>query len=325
MANQDKLSEQQIAELLKKVGPLKEPPADMSARVKASVRETWVEETTSRQTPWAYRAAAAVAVLSIGLVFTLQGPDEIPGVATVDAGQHAIEVFSDNQQWTRASDEGLSTGSIIRVNGDAPVSFTFNDGMNVRAKPGTRLQLSSSHEITLNQGSIYLDSYNTVQPEPFTVTTAFGTARDIGTQFMVSLNDADAWSVQVRDGQVNIADDDHRLSLGSGDAITISAENDVSERSVSTHDTSWEWSETARPTYDIEGRYLNDYLLWVSRETGRELRFASETARQSATSTRVHGTIDGLSATESLNKVLEITDLRLVDSPENVIMVDITH
>jgi ferric-dicitrate binding protein FerR (iron transport regulator) len=330
MGNQDKLSEQQIAELLKKVGPLKEPPADMAARVRASVRETWVEETTSRQTPsiqtpWSYKVAAAVAVLSIGLVFTLQSPQEIPNVATVDAGQQAIEILADNQQWIRTSNDSLPEGSTIRVNGDTPVSFTFNDGMNVRARPGTRLQLSSSHEITLSMGSVYLDSYNNEQPVPFTVRTTFGTARDIGTQFMVSLNDTDAWTVQVRDGQVNIADDDQSMSLRSGDAITISAENDVSERNVSTHDESWEWSETARPSYDIEGRYLNDYLLWVSRETGRELRFASETARQSATSTRVHGTIEGLSARESLSQVLEITDLRLADGPENVIMVDITH
>ena len=42
MVNQDKLSEQQIAELMKKIGPLKEPPADMEKRVKASVREAWV-------------------------------------------------------------------------------------------------------------------------------------------------------------------------------------------------------------------------------------------------------------------------------------------
>ncbi|MGV0035081.1 MAG: FecR domain-containing protein [Candidatus Azotimanducaceae bacterium WSBS_2022_MAG_OTU7] len=351
MAGQDKLSEQQIAELLKKVGPLKEPPADMAARVKASVRAAWVEktqvektqaektqaekawteknrveETATKQSKWTYSAAAAVAVLSIGLVFTLQPrPVEIKTVAKVDAGRRAIEVLSDNQQWARTSNEGLSEGSVIRVNGNTPVSFTFNDGMNVRAQPGTRLQLASSHEITLNNGSIYLDSYNTQQPEPFTVTTTFGTARDIGTQFMVSLNDADSWSVQVRDGQVNVADDDQSMSLRPGDAITISAENDVSESSVSAHDASWQWSETARPTYNIEGRYLNDYLLWVSRETGRALRFRSESAKQSAASTRVHGTIDGLSARESLHPVLDTTNLRLVDGPENVIMVGITH
>jgi ferric-dicitrate binding protein FerR (iron transport regulator) len=325
MADQDNLSEQWVTELLEKVGPLKEPPADMAARVKASVRETWVEETTSKQTPWVGWIAAAVAALSIGLVFTLQRPEEIPGVATVDAGQHAIEVLSDNQQWTRISNAELPEGAIIRVNGNTAVSFTFIDGMNVRATPGTRLQLASSYEITLNKGSIYLDSYDTEQPDPFTVTTVFGTARDIGTQFMVSLNDADAWSVQVRDGQVTIADDDHRMSLRSGDAITISAGNDVSERSISTHDTSWHWSETARPNYNIEDRYLNDYLLWVSRETGRELTFGSESARESATRTRIHGTIDGLSASKSLKHVLETTDLQLVGSPESVIMVDISH
>ncbi|MBT6893199.1 MAG: hypothetical protein HOA25_16985, partial [Gammaproteobacteria bacterium] len=149
MADQDNLSEQWVTELLEKVGPLKEPPADMAARVKASVRETWVEETTSKQTPWVGWIAAAVAALSIGLVFTLQRPEEIPGVATVDAGQHAIEVLSDNQQWTRISNAELPEGAIIRVNGNTAVSFTFIDGMNVRATPGTRLQLASSYEITL--------------------------------------------------------------------------------------------------------------------------------------------------------------------------------
>ena len=325
MVNQDKLSEQQIAELMKKIGPLKEPPADMEKRVKASVREAWVEQTTPMQTPRASLIAATIAALSIGFVFTLQRPEEILNVATVDVGQRAIEVLSENQQWASLSGAGLPEGTIIRVNGNTPISFTFSDGMNVRATPGTRLLLASSHEITLKKGSIYLDSYDREQPKPFTVTTSFGSARDVGTQFMVSLSDADAWSVQVREGEVSVADDDHTISLGSGDAITISAENDVSEKHVSTHDTSWRWSETARPGYNIENQYLNDYLLWVSRETGRELRFRSATARQSATRTRLHGTIDGLSASDSLKQVLETTELRLVAAPEKVIMVDVLH
>ncbi len=44
MVKQDKHNGQQIAELMKKIGPLKEPPADMEKRVKASVREAWVEQ-----------------------------------------------------------------------------------------------------------------------------------------------------------------------------------------------------------------------------------------------------------------------------------------
>ena len=109
MANQDKLSEQQIAELLKKVGPLKEPPADMSARVKASVRETWVEETTSRQTPWAYRAAAAVAVLSIGLVFTLQGRVTLCGTPT--AVQRVMLLCDKSIAKTHLCESSLATGA----------------------------------------------------------------------------------------------------------------------------------------------------------------------------------------------------------------------
>lgn len=315
------LSEDEIANILQRVGPLQSPPDEMTARVKTSVKQVWQQEVTARSRSWLYRAAAAVAVVSIGLLFMLQQPALPAQIAHIDSNEQQLALSMDNISWHSTDTENISEGQFLWANGTDPISITMDHGMNVRAKPGTTLQFVSRSQVTLLTGSIYLDSYDKSKDIPFEVQTPFGRVRDIGTQFMVTLDDA-MWSVQVREGFVNLSDDTNHLVVTSGEVVTISATDELSKHNISSHDLSWQWTEQTRPGYDIEGKHLDEYLDWVARETGKQLHYGSDKSHQIASSTALHGSIDHFSASESLDQVLKSVDMKLIESTENVIIVD---
>jgi hypothetical protein len=321
--NQDKLSEDEIAQILQKSGPLIQPPEDMAQRVKAAVKTSWTQEVETRSNPWIPRLAAAIAICAVGGFIALQPTtNPIMTVAKLDSNLENILISNDSTNWYKPERFELAENIYVRVNGVTPISMTFANGMNLRAKPDTIIQLSHADEVRLTQGSVYLDSYHKTDG-PFLVTTSFGSARDIGTQFMVEANETN-WSIQVREGEVNVADDDFNQQLSAGEFLTITAAEEVSTKAMPAHDDSWQWTENARPDYDLNGKKLDDYLIWVARETGRELHYRSDNARKSAAETRLGGrSISHKTASESLVFVLQTTHLRVIEDAENAIMVDL--
>ena len=67
---------------------------------------------------------------------------------------------------------------------------------------------------------------------------------------------------------------------------------------------SWAWVQHAAPPLDIEGASLETFLHWVSRETGRSWRFAEPDLQPAASEVILHGSLEGLTAEESLLIVL---------------------
>lgn len=329
------LTEQDIQTILERVGPLETPPEEMTARVRANVYQAWQTEAVGRKTAagpsnnW-LRIAAAVAAIS-GTVYLgslLQTtPQEAAIVATLDVELDVssmtarLQTSEDGITWQAASSVDFPAGTFLKA--DQPVSMTLSNNMNTRLASGTVISLGDTDNISLMTGSIYADSYHQVKDSQFAIATEYGTARDIGTQFMVTARE-DGWSVQVREGEVEIFDDGFADRLQPGERIVIAENNLVSEENVTIHDPSWHWTESARPAFNIDGRPVDEYLQWVARETGKELQYASTPARTSAEKSRLSGSISNLGATESLSHVLPATDLELIDSAENVIMVDLT-
>jgi hypothetical protein len=66
----------------------------------------------------------------------------------------------------------------------------------------------------------------------------------------------------------------------------------------------WDWIVRAVRTPPIEGRSLAEFLAWVEREGGRQIRFRDRALERSAATTIVYGAIDGLSVEEALSVVL---------------------
>ncbi len=323
MTNNEKLTEQEIENLLKKVGPLQQPPEEMALRVRSKVHKQWRKETAARQKNRFRMSAAAAVIVAAGAIALFQSgqsPDNDAYIARVDGRTETMMALSEDGKWNPVSSDRLLDGMEIKA--QEPSSITFAGGMNVRLNRDTDITLLSSNSVQLNSGSLYLDSYDRPEAEAFQVLTAFGLAEDIGTQFMVSTDDG-GWSVQVREGEVNVSDSGQQVTLAQGDKVSISTDDDISKATVAPYDASWRWTESSRPVYQLEGRKLGEYLDWVARETGKSVEYNSQEASEMATATTLHGSIDHLSASDSLAYVLRSTRFQVIDETQNVILIDL--
>lgn len=325
-SDQKNPSEQDVERILENVGPLELPTEDMAARVKANVKQVWLEETVnenpslgvSRQ--WFGIAAVVALVTFVVLLSNLMESGTAPRqvVALIDHTGANVETSIDGAIWEANTSQELMDGVYLRAL--APVSMTLENKMNARLASGSTMILHAGNHIELLNGSIYADSHESESTDSLLIQTAFGSARDIGTQFQVTATE-DQWSVQVREGEVLIKDSSYEDRLQSGEKVSIGNDDQLTESQLDSRDASWRWTESVRPEFNIEGRHLNEYLEWAARETGRELRYVNDGAKQSAKSAVLSGTIAGLSAADSLDLVMHTTDLRLIETSETVIMV----
>ena len=89
-----------------------------------------------------------------------------------------------------------------------------------------------------------------------------------------------------------------------GTELTLDAEGVMARRFVSVYGPEWNWVMQVAPVFEIEGRRLDDFLAWISRETGRRVNFQGEETARSVSDTVLHGSIEGLTPEEALATVL---------------------
>lgn len=318
----DAMDEQELERILKKVGPRPLPPQEVRQETKSAVYALWREQVeTSRRARMTRRlalAASVVIVVTAGL-FLLE--NRVPeSIASVDGSMNRVETYTDGS-WREFNGESLGRSSRIRTGSDAYLSLSLMNGINVRLDQNTDVSLTDVEMLSLLKGSVYVDSYGFLPDGGFVVNTGFGSANDIGTQFVVTTHE-DGWNVQVREGVVVVRDSEITTLVELGERLTISADDVMTTTEVKSDDPSWKWTENVSPLFVIEGKSLNDYLEWMARETGRKIEFQTELARSAAKSTMLHGSIEGLQPGESLGVVLSTTDLKEVDDHSESILID---
>jgi ferric-dicitrate binding protein FerR (iron transport regulator) len=342
MSDQQNENELLVSRILKSVGPLKTPPQDVADEVKAAVHAAWlveVQQAAGNKAPmthdhskervaprgfWQqYRMAAAVSAVALGLfvgMWQLRSPEVV--MATLDSTIEQVEVSDDATNWRPPGKQELRADQMLRTGAGAFASLSFDNGINLRLGESSTVRFVGRDEIVLSKGEVYIDSHR--YTDNFKVVTEFGEAVDVGTQFLVGVDD-DRWAVQVREGKVNVSDDDIDFAVEPGSRIEVARDNTVKMKQVSATDMSWRWSERVRPDYVITGKSLHQYLGWVAGETGKRLQYASVVAEQQARQVRLGGPIDGYTAIESLPVVLKGTNHRLLESSEQVIMVEYSN
>jgi FecR protein len=331
----DMLDEHQLAEILQKTGPRPAPPEHMARQVRSAIHETWqIEVEKSRKARktqlaagagWLAIAASVVLLMTAGIVQLQSGaPTQI---AVVDGSVNNVEVYAGGS-WQPLKGNSVDESSRIRTGIDSYLSLTLINGMNVRLDEATEVFLDKPESLNLDKGRVYVDSYDyhaagNRTTGNFLVNTSFGSASDIGTQFVVAAHQ-DGWRVQVREGAVLVRDDDIRTTVNIGSRVSISANDELTTSRVAPHDRSWQWAENVTPEFVLEGRSAAEYLQWVARETGRKVSFRSELARSEAESTILGGSTEGLQPGESLGVVLSSTDLVVVDDNSDSILIDMS-
>jgi len=291
-----------LTALLKLAGPSAEIEDDIEKRVYANVRREWSRgRSRSTTVRWALPLALAASVL---IVFSLNESDTVPQVRAV--GSVAVA----------AGDAGLAvgdsvyTGDVLDTSNQRGMSLALRDGISLRIDAETLLKIDAADEFTLVAGRIYIDTGDLIYADSHvTVITASGTAMDVGTQFSVRFDDANM-SVVVREGQVDLREGRRIYSAHRGDKVTVRPGTVAHFETIPVVGEHWDWASALAPAFEIENKSLLDFLKWVSRELGLELKIESDAMRMETMRPRLHGSIDGMSPQEALDAVLATTQFK---------------
>jgi ferric-dicitrate binding protein FerR (iron transport regulator) len=295
-----------LAALLRAVGPRATPAPEVTAEVRAAVAAEWRAAVASQkpqavpqprrrvQRPWLALAASVAAVaiaVSIALPRLQSAGDPVATVARVDG---AVELRHEAGEW-RALTTGTTiiAGDDIRTAPGARLALRRDDGLEVRLDHGTQLAFLAKDRATLAQGSVYVDAGATAQGDSFALDTAFGDVRHLGTQYIASLGPG-ALQVAVREGSVAVERGKAPVVARAGESLSVRADGSVERTRVDVHGDTWRWAAVVAPEFVIEGRSLDEFLVWVGRETGRQVVYTSADAAREAEQTTLRGSVSGL-------------------------------
>jgi ferric-dicitrate binding protein FerR (iron transport regulator) len=311
-------SERLLRQLFAQAEPRPQPPARDTEEIRSAVLAEW-EAVTGRRV-WrkhAAFAAAASVVLVAALTYFRGDPAPtapIPLIASVERVQGTVTTASGSRL-------GLGSGITARTQietGDAQVALALANGGSLRIGPRSRVIVTSGDEAELLAGALYFDSEGQRATE-FAVATELGRIRDVGTQFLVRLDDRQL-DVGVRAGRIDLSRAGSSDTAGVGERlIALQAASGVSRGSITTFGSDWEWAERLAPPFDIDGRTVSEFLAWFAEQTGRTIVFADAAAERAASEARLSGSID-LPPMQKLSAVLATTDLTYALERERVVI-----
>jgi hypothetical protein len=185
---------------------------------------------------------------------------------------------------------GVSAGAIVATR-DGQIALRLSAGGSLRLGPDTRIELVAAREVELLSGKLYFDSEDTPAEAAFVVNTAAGSLRDIGTQFVASI-ESGRLEVGVRDGRVAIVRDGGGAEAGAGERLVVPAAGAIRRDAIATYGGEWSWVESIAPPFDCNGHTLIDCLTWISEQTGRKIVFDRPATESFARQATLRGSID---------------------------------
>ena len=305
------------------------PPPEETDRLKARLRPLWRREVharSRRRLLWTTGTLAAAAMLFVVFsrvlqVGTVMAPPPLAPVAIVTTivGRADVTLLSGVRapRGPEAVGMALAPGTIVECGATDRLALRLAGGQSLRLDVTSRVRLDSGAAVTLERGAVYVDS--SAGGDSVAVRTAFGEARDIGTQFEARLA-GDALTVGVREGVVLVSGAGERLMVESGDAVTVAPGRAPERRPIAAWGQEWEWTQAVAPLLDIEGRTAREFLAWVARESGIEVSYADARAERAAREAVLHGRLVGPTPLESLAVVLPGCGLRSARSDGRIVI-----
>ena len=310
--------ERLLRQLFARAEPRPQPPASDTEEIRRAVLAEW-DAVTGRRI-WRKRAAfgaAAAAAVVAAFVFVGGGPEpSVPNqlVARVEQVQGVV---------TTATGARLGAGSGVVAgtrldSGEGQIGLRLASGGSLRIAPHSRVVLVGGDEAELLAGALYFDSEAQRSAE-FAVLTDLGRVRDVGTQFLVRLDD-ERLDVGVRDGLVNVTRGAVSDTAAAGERLVATqAANGLRRDSIPTFGDDWEWAERLAPPFDINGHTLGEFLEWFEAQTGRTVVFADPEVERTKRSAVFAGSID-LPLMQKLSAALAANDLTYVLDGERVVI-----
>ena len=321
-------SEQSIERLIKLAGERDMPSQEGTERARVAAEESF-RRMLGQRPPAAPRSRikailgfAMAAGLAAVALYTwthraLSAPPVLVArIATLEGGATLLE--SGGESLARLALPILSGTTL--ATGEGRVALTFGDSVSLRADRRTRLRFDSRERITLLDGALYVDSGGVNAVPTLRIDTPAGEVRHVGTQFQVSVS-GDTTRVRVREGRVLLTRAaGEPADIVTGDEMKVSGEDVQWLHALPSFGPDWEWSAGIAPPLEIENRPLSEFLAWMVREHGWQLRYGDQALQPRTLSIRLHGSLDGLGADAMLERVSLVTGVS-VRASEGVLWV----
>lgn len=319
---QDLRSERALEDLLGKAEPRPLPPQQDEQVIRRAVHAEWDQVMKRRirnRCLTNFALAASVLVVVLLTLNALRGPFDGGGlqqVANIQKQFGLIKVLSNRQTGPDDNDvSAIGSGQSVETGEQSGLTLAWNAGGSLRLDQNTRVEFESGSQIYLRSGRIYFDSMPSGIPSVLTdpdkarlaIRTDAGTVRHFGTQFITQMA-GDELSVLVREGSVTIEGNRVKEKATVGQKLTVTRDGRITVRIIEVSGGDWQWIEKTSPSLTLNNRPIIEFLMWVSRETGRPLHFASAAAEKAAREGELRGVAD-MEPSRALRTYMQTTAL----------------
>jgi len=307
--------EDSVERLVRLAGERDLPSPEATQRARAASEQAW-RQMLARSAPRAARGRllglglALAASLAAAWWFNRTATDSVMPleVGRVIALQGNATSLAMDKEWPVAVNEAVSTGNTLVTRGR--VALSLGGASSLRLDRNTRLRVDARDHVTLLAGSLYVDSGGLNASSSLRIATPAGEIGHIGTQFQVFVGDA-LTRVRVREGRVSVTSDAGTQDLATGDALEVRGAERQVMRGLPAYGADWAWAASVAAALEIENRPLGEFLAWLAREQGWQLRYGSDALQEQAAQIRLHGALEGLDANGMIERVALITGVPL--------------
>lgn len=277
------------------------PSAEETQAVRENVQAEWLtiakKRNSNRRLLSFSIAATVLVVIFAGFNAVRTGGMSETQVASIGKRFGSIYMLGDNAELLQQNNvSSVTAGQTIITDEASGIGFAWGDGGSLRMDESSRVEFLSRESIYLRSGRIYFDSEPDLLPGPatrarLTIMTDHGEVMHVGTQYMTQA-DATALTISVREGEVRIESRSAVETALAGQQLQLRGGAAASVVNFKPYGGNWRWIEQTSPATVLDGRSLHDFLAWVSRETGMELRYASEDIEANSRNDLLRGTVD---------------------------------
>jgi ferric-dicitrate binding protein FerR (iron transport regulator) len=312
-------TERSVERLIKLAGERDVPSPEGTERARRAAHETWMRTVgqgrplgTRRTMRMVVGLAMAASLAALALYTSIHRPAAGPTVlvariATLDGAATLRENVGETAARTALP---VHAGDTL-VTGTGRVALTFGDSLSLRVDRHTRLRFDSREQITLLQGALYVDSGGVNTVPALRIETPAGEVRHVGTQFQVRVGH-EVTQLRVREGRVLLMRAvGEPTEIATGDELQVRGADLHWQHGLPSFGPDWEWSAEVAPPLEIENRPLAEFLAWMTREHGWQLRHADAALQQRTHEIRLHGSLDQLDAAAMVERVSLVTGVEL--------------
>ncbi|SFD63442.1 FecR family protein [Pseudoalteromonas denitrificans] len=313
--NKTQKLDENFSQILSYAQTREDAPVEVKNRVKHQVKVHWQENTKKRKKHdfW-YMLGSLATALSVFIIVIINSEmlqtESVSSDVYLERAQGQVKTSDSGLLHLNNASKMLASGTMIETMSNGYATLSLKTGGNLRLNHNSQIIVNSNNEFTLSFGTVYFDSgISKKRKSPITIHTLHGQIQDIGTQFSVTSHQENI-KIRVREGLVNLNNEQGVQSLEAGYQLTGKSEGIFEKTMLSPRDKEWNWVNNAAPEFDLEGKSLYQFLIWLSREHALKLVFSQSHIEKLSQFIILHGDVKDLNLQQALLSVFSTTELK---------------